>query len=62
MTNQTTIERSMTVECPNGSGRRMNLLEVAMEIVRRLVSIFRRNEVSRRPVYGRTEKYQTDPH
>src|SRR3989304_8796198 len=62
MTNQTTNGRSMTVECPNGSGRRMNLLEVAMEIVRRLVSIFLRNEVSRRPVYGGTEKLQTDPH
>jgi len=53
---------AFTVECPTSSGRRMNLLEVAMEIARRPVSIFLRNEEDRRPVYGGTEKFQTDPH
>ena len=32
------------VECPTGSGRFMNLYEVAMEISRRLASIFLREE------------------
>jgi hypothetical protein len=51
-----------TVECPTGSGRRMNLYEVADEISRRLASIFLRNENGRRPVYGGTRKFQDDPH
>jgi hypothetical protein len=50
------------VECPTGSGRMMNLFEVAKEISDRLVGIFLRNAQGRRPVYGGTEKFQTDPH
>lgn len=50
------------VECPTGSGRLMSLYEAAAEISRRLVSIFRRDEHGRRPVYGGTEKFQNDPH
>ena len=50
------------VECPTGSGKFMTLYEAAEEISRRLVSIFRRDEKGRRPVYGATEKFQTDPH
>jgi hypothetical protein len=49
------------IECPTGSGRLMNLFEVAHEISRRLTSIFLRDESGRRPVYGGTEKFQTDP-
>ncbi|HXW08558.1 MAG TPA: hypothetical protein VD833_25230 [Vicinamibacterales bacterium] len=51
-----------TVECPTGSGTRMNLFEVAREITRRLASTFLRDAGGRRPVYGGTEKFQTDPH
>jgi hypothetical protein len=51
-----------TIECPTGSGRTMNLFEVAKEISDRLTRIFLRNEHGRRPVYGATEKFQTDPH
>jgi Mannosylglycerate hydrolase MGH1-like glycoside hydrolase domain len=51
-----------TVECPTGSGRRMNLYQVAEEIARRLAAIFLRGPDGRRPVYGATEKFQTDPH
>jgi len=40
----------------------MNLYEVATEIGRRLSSIFLRDKDGRRPVYGGTEKFQTDPH
>ena len=51
-----------TVECPTGSGKYMNLLEVAEEISHRLTGIFLRDSSGRRPVYGGTEKFQTDPH
>jgi hypothetical protein len=50
------------VECPTGSGKLMNLFEVAREISTRLTRIFLRDEQGRRPVYGGTEKFQTDPH
>ena len=50
------------IECPTGSGRMMNLFEVTMEVGRRLTRIFLRDEKGRRPVYGSTEKFQTDPH
>ena len=50
------------IECPTGSGTLMNLFEVAHEIANRLERIFLRDKSSRRPVYGGTEKFQTDPH
>ena len=50
-----------TVECPTGSGVRMTLFEVAREIARRLTQTFLRDEHRRRPVYGATHKFQTDP-
>jgi hypothetical protein len=50
------------IECPTGSGRMMNLYEVSKEIADRLSRIFLRDERGRRPVYGGTEKFQTDPH
>jgi len=49
------------VECPRGSGQYLNLNEVAAELSRRLISIFLTNEKGRRPVYGGTERFQTDP-
>ncbi len=51
-----------TVECPTGSGRHMNLYQVAEEIKRRLTNIFLRDEQGRRPVNGGTRKFQEDPH
>jgi hypothetical protein len=52
------------IECPTGSGNAMNLFEVAREIANRLTRIFLRDEQKsgRRPVYGGTEKFQTDPY
>jgi hypothetical protein len=50
------------IECPTGSGKLMNLFEVSKEISDRLTRIFLRNEEGRRPVYGGTEKFQSDPH
>jgi len=50
------------IECPTGSGNLMNLFEVAREIGNRLGRIFLQDEEGRRPVYGGTTKFQTDPH
>jgi hypothetical protein len=50
------------VECPTGSGRLMTLYQVAEEINRRLANIFLKDKNGRRPVYGGTEKFQTDPY
>jgi Glycosyl hydrolase family 63 C-terminal domain len=53
---------SFRIECPTGSGKMMNLFEVSREISNRLTNIFLRDEHGRRPVYGGTEKFQTDPY
>jgi hypothetical protein len=50
------------IECPTGSGNSMNLFEVAREVADRLTRIFLRDQSGRRPVFGGTEKFQTDPH
>ncbi len=50
------------IECPTGSGKMMNLFDVAKEIADRLARTFLRDERGRRPVYGGTEKFQSDPH
>jgi hypothetical protein len=50
------------IECPTGSGRRMNLYQVAQEIGRRLSTIFLRDDRGRRPLYGGTRMFQHDPH
>ena len=53
---------SFKVECPTGSGHQMNLFEVSREIANRLTRIFLRDEHGRRPVYGGTERFQSDRH
>jgi hypothetical protein len=50
------------VECPTGSGRMMNLFEVAKDISDRLARMFLQDGEGRRPVYGATERFQSDPH
>jgi hypothetical protein len=52
----------LMVEFHTGSGRRMNLGDVAAELSRRLSRIFLRDASGRRPVFGGTERLQTDPH
>lgn len=49
-----------TVECPTGSGRLMNLDQVADEIARRLIAIFV-DRGGRRPVFGAAGRFQSDP-
>jgi len=51
-----------TVECPTGSGRQTNLLEVAKEIGTGLTGIFLRGADGRRPVHGGQSLLQKDPH
>ncbi len=53
---------SFTIECPTGSGHYKTLFEVSLDISERLSRIFLRDESGCRPVYGGTEKFQTDPH
>jgi hypothetical protein len=53
---------SFKVECPTGSGKMMNLMEASDEIARRVVNIFKRDRSGKRPVYGKLEKFQNDPH
>jgi hypothetical protein len=53
---------SLMIECPTGSGRYLTLEEVAAELSRRLVSIFRARPGTGRPVLGYHPKLATDPH
>jgi hypothetical protein len=53
---------TLQVECPTGSGRLMNLQQVAQEIGRRLGSIFLPDAEGRRPCHGGDAKYAADPH
>ena len=53
---------SFRIECPTGSGKQMNLYEVAEEIGRRLASIFQKDEQGKRPVHGAARTFQEDPH
>jgi Glycosyl hydrolase family 63 C-terminal domain len=53
---------SLQVECPTGSGRRMNLREVAREISGRLASIFLPDGKNVRPCHGGDTRYAEDPH
>jgi hypothetical protein len=50
-----------TVECPTGSGTMMTLEQVAEELRRRLVSTFLPGPDGRRPVFGGSERFQSDP-
>jgi len=50
------------IECPKGSGQSLNLWDIAGEISQRLTRIFLQDENGRRPVFGGTEKFQSDPH
>jgi hypothetical protein len=53
---------SFTIECPTGSGKMMNLFEVARDLSQRLTRIFLRGPDGKRAVYGGSETFQSDPH
>ncbi len=50
-----------TVECPTGSGQFMNLQEVAQEVARRLIRLFRKNAQGYRPCLGANAAYPSGP-
>ncbi len=50
-----------SVEFPSGSGVRMNLWQISLELQRRLTRVFLRDESGARPVFGDSRKMQTDP-
>jgi hypothetical protein len=51
----------LKVECPTGSWTMLTLDEIADELCRRLINIFRRGADGRRPVFGEYGKFQSDP-
>jgi hypothetical protein len=55
------LDDSFTVECPTGSGRQLNLTEVADELSRRLLSLFLDRGDEGRPVSGGRSIFQSDP-
>ncbi|MGZ5077158.1 MAG: MGH1-like glycoside hydrolase domain-containing protein [Methylobacter sp.] len=50
------------IECPTGSGLFLSINEVADELSRRLTRIFRKDKNGHRPVNGRHQRLQNDPH
>jgi hypothetical protein len=50
------------VECPTGSGKFMNLNEVAQELRRRLARLFLPNTDGERPCHDGDPRYARDPH
>ncbi len=52
----------LKVECPTGSGKMLNLCEVAQELARRLSGIFMPDENGRRPCNGDDTRFADDPH
>jgi hypothetical protein len=53
---------SFRVEFPTGSGRELTLFEVARALSDRLAGTFLRGADGKRPVYGGSARFQTDPH
>jgi hypothetical protein len=53
---------ALRVECPTGSGRLMNLAQVACELGTRLTRIFLPDAQGRRPCHGSERRFADDPH
>jgi hypothetical protein len=53
---------TVKVECPTGSGRLMNLDEVAQELRLRLARLFRRGAGGQRPCHGGDRRFAEDEH
>ncbi len=51
----------LTVDVPAGSGQRLTLGKAADELTSRLIGLFRRGDDGRRPIWGDSERFQTDP-
>ena len=55
-------EHDFSLECPTGSGRTMNLKEIAHELTGRLSRLFLRDGSGRRAIHDGYAKMQDDPH
>jgi hypothetical protein len=53
---------SLKVEFPTRSGNWINLWDASLELEKRLVALFRRDQQGRRPFLGDVELFQNDPH
>jgi hypothetical protein len=54
------LGNNFKVECPVGSGRQLNLLEVSRELARRLSRLFVRSEEGRRPAHGNHSRWNDE--
>ena len=54
------LGNNFRVECPIGSGRQLNLLEVGQELARRLSRLFLRNKEGRRPAQGTHSRWNDE--
>jgi len=54
------LGNNFKAECPVGSGRQLNLLEVSQEIARRLSRLFIRNKEGRRPAQGNHSRWNDE--
>ena len=52
----------MKVEFPTGSGNHLNLWDVSQELSRRMSRIFLKDASGNRPVFGSSQKFQSDEH
>ena len=52
---------SLLVECPSGSGNKMNLTQVADELSRRVISLFEKDEKGERRIYGKDNWFYNQP-
>jgi hypothetical protein len=50
------------IECPTGSGNRLNLQQVAAELRARLARLFLRDAQGHRPCHGADHRFAEDPH
>jgi hypothetical protein len=53
---------TLRVECPRGSGRRLNLKQVAEELAFRLARLFLPDQQGRRPWFGEDHRFAGDSH
>jgi hypothetical protein len=54
------LGNNFRVECPVGSGRQLNLLEVSKELARRVSRLFIRNTEGRRPAHGNHTRWNDE--
>ncbi|MFN0048177.1 MAG: MGH1-like glycoside hydrolase domain-containing protein [Cytophagales bacterium] len=58
----TYYQEDFKVEFPVGSANYINISDVADELGMRLIKLFMKDERGHRPIYGKKQKLQTDPH